>query len=71
MDLQRILRDGIGGDEKTPTAGIGGWEVGGGGEAADMKVYCSSLVGSRAFKSQSYCFGFSFHRSIYLSSKTR
>lgn len=69
MDLQRILWDGIGGDEKTPaTGGRGAAE---GGRYRKHESPCSSLVGSHAFKSQSYCFGVSFHRSIYLSSQTR
>lgn len=68
MDLQRILRDGIGGDEKTQTTDGRG---GAGGRCRKHESPRSSLVGSHAFRSQSYCFGFSFHRSIYLSSLTR
>lgn len=42
-----------------------------GGRCRKHESPLSSLVGSHAFRSQSYCFGFSFHRSIYLSSLTR
>lgn len=40
MDLQRILRDGIGGDEKTQTTD-GRW----GGDAANMKVHAALWSG--------------------------
>lgn len=43
MDLQRILRDGIGGDEKTQTTD--GRGVGGGEDAANMKVHAALWSG--------------------------